>query len=205
MSRALGTIDLLGLKDFGPGMSPIYGTLIGGGVSAITTLTLRHTGHGRFAELFGVGTGLAISGVLFAMKSTKRAGVGALVGTLFAAGVMLFDRYVLGNLTAPAPVVAAGAQAVAGMGIPEIRALNGLGIPEIRALNGFGIPMVAGRTQPAGAIPGVAGTQLGSAGMPPVSLLGSGSPQAAHLLGMGGPAVHGLSSAYGATLLGGGR
>lgn len=205
MSRALGTIDLLGLKDFGPGMSPLYGTLIGGGVSAITTLTLRHTGHGRFAELIGVGSGLAISGVMFAMKSTKRAGVGALIGTLFAAGVMLFDRYVLGNLTAPAPVVAAGAQAVAGMGIPDVRALNGLGIPDVRALNGLGIPMVQNRSTPAGAIPGVAGTQLGSPGQPPVSLLGSGTPQGMHLLGMGGPATHGLSAAYGATLLGAGR
>jgi hypothetical protein len=31
------------------------------------------------------------------------------------------------------------------------------------------------------------------------------SSQAAHLKGIGGPTVHGLSAAYGATLMGGGR
>ena len=193
MARALGKLDLLGLKDFGPGMSPIWGTLIGGGTAATTTLIMRHTAPNKYPEAVGLATGLATAGVMFAMKSTKRAALGAAVGAILTSGLALFEKHVLGATTVPAPVAAAGA-AVAGMGIPQINALNGLGVP-----------MIQERTPPAGAIPGVAGTQLGSPGQPPVSLLGPGTPQSAHLLGIGGPAVHGLSTAYGATLMGGGR
>ncbi len=205
MSKALGKVDLLGLNSYGNpvGMNPIFGTLIGGGTSAITTMALRHTGQ-KYPEALGFTAGLLVSGAMFAMKSTRHAALGSLVGAVLASGIALFERVVLGAATAPTPIVAAG-QAVAGMGIPDIRALNGLGIPDIRALNGLGIPSYSDRSHPAGAIPGVAGTQLGTPGMPPVSLLGPGSPQSMSLLGMGGPAVHGLSTAYGATLLGGGR
>jgi hypothetical protein len=204
MARSLGKLDLLGLKDFGPGMSPIWGTLIGGGTAAATTLIMRHTAPSKHPEAIGLAAGLATSGVMFAMKSTKRAALGAAIGAVLTSGLALFEKHVLGAATVPASVAAAGA-AVSGMGIPQINALNGLGIPQINALNGLGVPMISDRTPPAGAIPGVAGTQLGAPGVPPVSLLGAGSPQAAHLLGMGGPAVHGLSTAYGATLMGGGR
>lgn len=204
--RALGKVDLLGLNSLGqnPGLNPIFGTLIGGGVSAVTTMTLRHTGS-KHAEAIGLGAGLAASGAMYAMKSTRHAALGGIVGAVLASGLALFEKHVLGAVAVAAPVAAAGTAAIAGMGIPDIRALNGLGIPDIRALNGLGIPMASDRTPPAGAIPGVAGTQLGAPGQPPVSLLGPGSPQSMHLLGMGGPAVHGLSAAYGATLLGGGR
>jgi hypothetical protein len=206
MSRALGKIDLLGLGAFGPGgnMNPLYGALIGGGTSGVTAMVLRHTGR-RHPEAYGFAVGLAVSGAMFAMKSTRKAAVASVVGTVLATGIALFERVVLGAATAPTPVVAAGEQVLQGLGIPDIRALNGLGIPDVRALNGLGVPMVSERTPPAGAIPGVAGTQLGGPGQPPVNLLGPGSPQSISLLGMGGPAVHGLSSAYGATLLGGGR
>jgi hypothetical protein len=207
MSRALGKVDLLGLNSFGqnPGLNPIWGAAIGGGLSGVTTLIVRHTGTSQYAEAIGFGTGLLASGAMFAMRSTRHAAWGGLVGTVLATGFALIEKHLFGAVVAPAPVVAAGAATIKGLGIPDIRALNGLGIPDIRALNGLGIPMMSDRNSPAGAIPGVAGTQLGAPGMPPVSLLGPGTPQGMSLLGMGGPAVHGLSTAYGATLLGGGR
>lgn len=206
MSKALGKVDLLGLNSFGqnPGLNPIWGTLIGGGVAGSTTLVLRHAGVSRFPEAIGLVAGLAVSGAMYAMRSTRHAAIGGIIGAVLASGLAFLERTLFGAVTVPAPVAAAGS-AVTGIGIPDIRALNGLGIPDIRALNGLGIPMVQNRTSPAGAIPGVAGTQLGNPGSPPVNLLGAGTPQSMHLLGMGGPAVHGLSAAYGATLLGGGR
>jgi hypothetical protein len=90
--------------------------------------------------------------------------------------------------------------------------LNGLGIARVHALNGarggLGLATVANQAQSVGTIPGVngpsfAGTQLGA--RPPVNLLGNRTAQSAQVSLLGGPPIHGLSAAYGATLLGGGR
>jgi hypothetical protein len=205
--RMLGSVDLLGLNNFGqnPGMSPLIGTAIGGGVSGVTTLALRQYGSAH-PELYGLGIGLATAGAMYAMKSTRHASLGAALGAGLASGLALLAKHLFGHVTvATAPAASAGG--TAGMGIPSVRALNGFGIPAVRALNGLGLPTVSPTPTPAGTIPGVAGNQLATPGLssPPVSLLGPMSPQAAHLRGVGGPMVHGLSAAYGATLLGGGR
>lgn len=214
MSRSLGKVDLLGLNNMGqnPGMSALWGTAIGGGVAGLSTIVARHSGNAslaRYSEGVGLGAGLATAGVMYAMRSTRHAALGAALGAGLAAGIALLERVLLGAITAPkaAVIPAAGGTAVAGFGIPQVRDLNGLGIPQARALNGFGVPMISDRNGPVGTIPGVAGNQLANAGQssPPVSLLGAMSPQASHLRGIGGPSVHGLSAAYGATLLGGGR
>jgi hypothetical protein len=215
MARSLGKVDLLGLNSFGqnPGLSPIWGTMIGGGVAGLTTMAARHSGTSKvadYAEGIGLAAGLAASGVMYAMKSTRHAAIGSLVGTFLAAGLAFLEKTLLGAAVvkgAAALPAAAAEQVIKGLGIPAMRELNGFGIPQVRELNGMGIPMIAERTSPAGAIPGVAGNQLAGSGMsmPPVSLLGPMSPQAQHLKGIGGPSVHGLSAAYGATLLGGGR
>lgn len=211
MSRSLGKVDLLGLNQYGqnPGLNPIWGTLIGGGVAGATTIIARHSGGapGKYAEGVGLGAGLATAGLMYAMKSTRHAALGAALGAGLAAGIALLEKLLLGTVTAPAAAVAPAAGGTAGFGIPQMRDLNGLGIPMARNLNGLGVPMISDRSSPVGTIPGVAGNQLSNPGqsMPPVSLLGALSPQASHLRGIGGPAVHGLSSAYGATLLGGGR
>ena len=203
--RMLGQVDLLGLNSLGqnPGLSPIVGAAIGGGAAGVTTITLRHAGSGKAAanaELFGLLAGLATSGAMYAMKSTRHAALGGAVGALLASGIAWLEKVALGGVTITPPVAAA-------MGIPNIRALNGLGVPMVRNLNGLGIPTISNTPHAQGTIPGVAGNQLGGPGRsePPVSLLGPTSPQAAHLLGIGGPSVHGLSASYGATLLGGGR
>lgn len=208
--RMLGNVDLLGLNNMGnnPGMSPIWGALIGGGTSGVTTIVARHSSSkmASYPEAVGLLAGLAVSGGMYAMKSTRHAAVGSAIGAFLASGIAWLEKMLLGAETVPAPAAAA-AKAVAGMGIPMVNPLNGLGVPQVRSLNGLGIPSISPTPQAQGTIPGVAGNQLAGAGVsaPPVSLLGPMSPQAAHLRGIGGPAVHGLSAAYGATLLGGGR
>jgi hypothetical protein len=198
----LGKVDLLGLSDFGGGISPLTGALIGGGVSFVGSLAAAHTSQAKHRELIGLGLGLATAGTFYAMKSTRHAAAGVAFGALIAAGLRWVEGLLFGGKAA------AG---VSGMGIPQIRDLNGgLGMPQIRSLSGvsLGVPSINQVRPPVGTIPGVAGNQVGMAGHlsgPPVSLLGNPGPMAAQLLGMGGPQVHGLSASYGATLLGGGR
>jgi hypothetical protein len=45
--KYLGEINLLGLNEFGqnPGLNPLFGTLIGGGVSSLTSMVTARTGH----------------------------------------------------------------------------------------------------------------------------------------------------------------
>lgn len=194
----LGKVDLLGLNDFGSGLSPIWGFLIGGGVSAVSSIAAGQTSQARNRELIGLGMGLATAGALATMKSTRGAAFNAALGAVLASGL----RWVEGLLFGKASAGTAGY-----LGMPQIRELNGLGMPQIRALNGMGSPVISSLQRPVNTIPGVAGNQISGAGFggPPVSLLGATSPMAAQLLGMGGPQVHGLSASYGATLLGGGR
>jgi hypothetical protein len=211
MAKMLGSVDLLGLNNFGNpvGLSPIWGAAIGGTVAGGTAILLRHTATAgaKHPEAYGLLAGLAASGAMYAMKSTRHAAIGSALGAFLASGLALLERTLFATATVSAQNPAAASQTVAGMGIPMINPLNGLGIPQARALNGLGLPMISPTPHAQGTIPGVAGNQLAGAGssMPPVSLMGPMSPQAAHLRGVGGPAVHGLSAAYGATLMGGGR
>lgn len=192
--KFLGSIELLGLNDFGgKQMNPLIGTAIGGGVSYVTGLIARRSGSTK-AELLGLGAGLATAGAMYAMKATRKAALGAALGAGLATGLAFIERLLFGG-------------GLAGLGIPQMRALNGLGIPQMRALNGLGVPAASYVPSAAGTIPGVAGAQLAApgGGAPPVSLMGAPSAAAVHLLGIGGPPVHGLANSYGATLLGGGR
>lgn len=171
-------------------MKPMIGAALGGGVSGITTIVARRAGSGK-AELLGLGAGLAMSAALYAMKSTRSAWQWSALGAGLAAGFGLIERFLFGG-------------GLSGLGIPQMRQL---GIPQMRALNGLGIPAASYVPHAQGTIPGVAGAQLAApgGGAPPVSLMGAASPAAMHLLGIGGPPVHGLATSYGATLLGGGR
>lgn len=184
--KMLGNVELLGLGAF-PRMSPTVGTIVGGATAGITDVIATRAGAKR-PSIVGLGAGLALAGLFYAMRSTrhvaKSAALGAGLATLFT---MIKSYMVTGSF--------------AGFGIPQLRQL---GIPQLRQL---GYPAVSNVPTPHGTIPGVAGSQLGGAGMsgPPVSLLGQPSPAAMHLLGVGGPPVHGLATSYGATLLGGGR
>lgn len=203
MAKLLDNVNLLGLGAFEGGLNPTYGAMIGGGVAGTTLLVARHVGGSAHAELIGLGMGLATTIGLAAMPSTRGAALASGIGALFAAGLPLLGK-LLGEATVPKVAVS---PEVKGLGFPQARALNGLGIPRLNPLNGLGLPTVAAVPPAQGAIPGVAGSQLAGpgGGQPPVSLMGTPSAAAMHLMGIGGPAVHGLSAAYGATLLGSGR
>jgi hypothetical protein len=212
MTKMLGKVDLLGLNNMGnnPGLNPIWGTLIGGGVAGITSMTVSHTATGKAqtnADLIGLGAGLAASGVMYAMKSTRHAAIGSLVGAILASGLSYLNRTLLGTVQMPTATAAAVSQVAAaaqgstgtsGMGIATTRALNGLGIATTRALNGLGISTAQQRTKPVGTIPGVAGLRLGN-GQPPVNLMGAPSAASRQVHLMGGPAIHGIAGHYGAT------
>lgn len=224
----LGKVDLLGLNDFGqnPGLNPIWGAVIGGGVAGVSSMVAGHATAGTTVannrELIGLGSGLAVAGVMYAMKSTRHAALGAAVGAFLASGLAYLEKTLLGTVQLPAttaqaavnvaasgsttPTVAAGTAGA--FGIANIRALNGngLGISNIRALNGLGMSTVQQVPHAAGAIPGVAGPQMGRAGGgPPVNLMGAMGAAQRQVSLMGGPPMHGIASAYGATLMGGGR
>lgn len=190
MAKLLGKVNLLGLNSMGqnPGLSPLWGAAIGGGTAGGATMILRRVGNTQ-PEAWGLGAGLAISGVLFAMRSTRHAAIGSALGAFFASGISLLDRVLLPKM---------------GLGMPSVRSLNGLGIPMARSLNGLGVPSINAVNAPVG----IAGNQLSSGGglsSPPVSLLGVQTPAGASLMRSGGPQIHGLSASYGANLLGGGR
>lgn len=218
--RMLGNVDLLGLNQMGniPGSSlnPIFGTLIGGGVAGVTSMVVGHTMTGSAQanrDVIGLAAGLAASGVLYAMPSTRHAAIGGIVGAFLASGLSYLERVLLGTVQLPAATAAtasavaaavapgavpAGTSGMRGLGISTTRALNGLGISTTRALNGLGIATTQQRSIPAGTIPGVAGLRMGN-GQPPLNLLGPRSSQSEQVRLMGGPAIHGIASHYGAT------
>lgn len=210
MTKMLGKVDLLGLNNMGnnPGLNPIWGTLIGGGVAGVANMAVSHTTTGKTqqnADLIGLGAGLAAAGVMYAMKSTRHAAIGAAVGAFLASGLSYLNRVLLGTVQLPAAtaatasaVAAAVAPGTSGMGISTTRALNGLGIATTRALNGLGIATTQQRVAPVGTIPGVAGLRLGN-GQPPVNLMGPPSAAGRQVNLMGGPAIHGIAGHYGAT------
>jgi hypothetical protein len=202
----LGEVTLLGLNEFGqnPGLNPIYGTLIGGGVGAITSMAVARTARAADKELYGFLAGLGASGVMYAMKGTRHAALGGAVGAFLTSGLAWIEKKL-----APAAVATAAAKTVEGLGRAQVSYLNGLGVPQVNYLNGLGMASIAPQPPAIGTIPGVAGpafagTQMGG-GHPPVSLLGAPTTQSQKVSLMGGPPVHGLSASYGATLLGGGR
>jgi hypothetical protein len=207
--KMLGNVDLLGLNEYGknPGLSPIWGAVIGGGVAGVTSMAVGHAMTGSAQtnrDLFGLGAGLAVSGIMYAMPSTRHASIGAAVGAVLAAGLSYLERTLMGTVQLPAATaavasqVAAAASGTPGMGIATTRALNGLGISTTRALNGLGIATTAARVAPVGTIPGVAGLRLGN-GQPPINLMGRQTAGSAQVRLMGGPQTHGIAGHWGAT------
>lgn len=191
-------INLLGLGEFGlSGLNPAYGAAIGGGIAwAGGMLFARNATTAPNASAYSLGVGLAASAAMLASSKTKHLAMGSAIGVVLVSGLRLLEQKMFEKAALKGP-----------FGMPQIHALNGLGMPQIQALNGFGIPQVFDVPQAQGTIPGVAGAFAGThfGDGSPVSLLGMGSPQADQVALLGGPSIHGLSAAYGATLLGGGR
>jgi hypothetical protein len=219
-TQLLGSVDLLGLNQYGenPGLSPIVGALIGGGVSGITAMAVGHAGTGKLQqnrELIGLLAGLTVAGSMYAMKSTRHAAIGAAVGSMLASGLAWIEKMVFGTVQMPAATAEAVSQVASqvaskttGMGMSNIRALAGLGIAQMQQL---GIANIQKQPSAYGTIPGVAGLggvaglRAHAPGTMPTNLLGAPSAASHHISLMGGPLTHGIASMYGATSIGGGR
>lgn len=188
--RMLGQVDLLGLNEFGqnPGLNPIFGVLIGGGVSGTTALALRHATTGtpqKYADAIGFGTGVLTSIALLFMPATRHSGWASLAGAFLATGLRAIESAFSSS---------------GSVGIPMI---EHLGLPQIQALNGFGMHQIGPIPQSYGTIPGVAGTQLGGNGGPPVDLMGGQSTVQQQATLLGAPHTSPMANAYGANLFGG--
>jgi len=219
--KMLGNVDLLGLNEYGnnPGLSPIWGTLIGGGVAGVTSLVAGQATSSptlqNNREIIGLGAGLATAGVMYAMRGTRHAAIGAALGAFLASGLAWLEKTIFGTVQLPAATAAVATQVAAAaggatttttpaagtsgrLGISTTRALNGLGIATTRALNGLGIATTASVPRAAGTIPGVAGLRLGN-GSPPVNLMGPMTPASQQVRLMGGPPISGMAGHWGAT------
>ena len=197
--QLLGEVNLLGLNAFGqnPGLDEKWGILVGGGTAALASIVVSRTSKAANREAFGLLAGLGVSGALYAMKSTRHAALWSAAGAILGSGIAWLEKIMFGK---------------SALGIPSLNFLNGLGVPTINYLNGgmdgLGLPQIWDVPESQGTIPGVAGpsfagTRFGDSN--PIDLLGAATPQSEKIALMGGPSVHGLSAAYGATLLGGGR
>lgn len=204
--KMLGNVSGSGLHGFGSGVRPLWGVAIGGGVAAVTSIGLSHWGSGKTqtnSDVIGLGVGLAAAGALAAMKSTRHLALPATLGAFLAAGLSWLNRVVFGTVQLPAATAAVAAQVAAAN--PAAPGMSGLGLSTTRALGiartrQLGIATTHQHSTPAGTIPGVAGPRMtGGGGGPPVNLMGPQSPGGVQLLGMGGPAIHGMAGQWGAT------
>lgn len=219
-----GNMSLLGLGDFGAGWNELWGVAIGGGISGVTSISLGHMGDSQRAadrHFYGLTVGLLASALMYAKQSTRHLAVPSALGSALVSGLPWLEQKLLGTVQAPAKAAApAAGEGVKGrLGMTRVHRLgpgmNGLGYTVPQRLNGLGITALApaekvyggavGVANPAGMSgPTFAGTQVGAT-RPPVSLLGAATTQSKQVQLLGGPAIHGLSTQYGATLLGGGR
>lgn len=206
---SLGSVDLLGLDKFGgnPGLSPIYGALIGGGVASVAAISLRHLASGtpaKYADLFGFGAGVLTAAGLYAMPGTRHSAFGALAGAFLGAGLSFLEKMLFGSST---DVNGIGYPMIQSLGIPQIQALNGagLGVAQIGPIPpAYGtIPGVVNAQPAMHQLSGIAGAQLSASGGPPVSLMGEQSAGAQQATLMSGVQTSGIANAYGANLFGG--
>jgi hypothetical protein len=207
-----GNMSLLGLGDFGAGWNPLWGAAIGGGISGITSMSYGHMADAKKVadrHFYGLSAGLIASALMYVKGSTRHLAMPSALGSFLVSGLPWLEQKLLGTVQAPVAALPPAA-GTAGMGMARVHRLGGLGAARVHRLNGLGIANIAPQPAAVGTIPGVAGpsfagTQIGARSRGPVSLLGPATAQSKQVQLLGGPSVHGLSSAYGATLLGGGR
>jgi hypothetical protein len=215
----IGEVDLLGLDEFGqnPGLSPLYGALIGAGVANLTTIAVEQfadPGQWVFdnSDAVGFGVGLAASAAMYALPSTRHAALASAAAVALSAGLRAVAKLLVGSPKAEA--AAAAAPGVSGyfgdaMIQPTLPVYGAqLGLPQANWA-----PYVVGGPQPTAhgvlgeaeiqRVPqvygsGLAGPQLGH--QPPVDLVGlqSASQQSASLLGA--PLTSSLASHYGSNI-----
>ena len=189
----MAKVNLLGLNQFGNpvGMDRWMGAAIGVGAGTIGAMAARRIATpggwaSRWSEAVGLLTGAGASLAMFAMEGTRAAGIMGLVTTGLNNGLRLLEQLLFGSGTA-------------GVGWPVTETANPLlGMVQANQVNGpVGYAVAAQQPHAYGTVPGVAGPMQDHGG-PPVNLLGG----QVNLLGSGSPSISGLSSMYGATIMG---
>lgn len=175
------SVDLFGLNEFGEviGAREMWGCALGATVSTGVAIGARALGGvtmKRYSELIGLGAGVAVSGAMIAMPSTRAAGWTALVTSFIGNGFRAIEQF----FTAPSSDVS---------GVVMER-LDRYG-------NVNAAPLGATVLEP------LAGAQVGAIDPPVDRRLNSGLPaHAGYAYAAGGPPMSGLAGHYGATMFG---
>jgi hypothetical protein len=189
----MGKINLLGLNQFGnpTGMERVWGAAVGVGAGTVGAIAARRLATpggwaSRWSEAVGLLTGAGASLAMIAMEGTRAAGWMGLVSATLNNGLRLLEQVLFGSGTA-------------GVGWYATETANPLlGMVQANQVNGqMGYAVAAQQPHAYGTVPGVAGPMQDN-GQPPVNLLGG----QVNLLGGGSPSIAGLSSMYGATIMG---
>jgi hypothetical protein len=192
----MGKINLLGLNQFGNpvGMERVWGAAVGTGAGTIGAIAARRLATpggwaSRWSEAVGLLVGAGAGGLMMLKEGTRAAGVMGIVSAALNNGLRLLEQVLFSGGTA-------------GVGWYTTETANPLlagqmGMYQVNQVNGLGYPTAAPQPHAYGTVPGVAGPMQDN-GSPPVNLLGGNI----NLLGGGSPSIAGLSSMYGATIMG---
>lgn len=189
----MAKINLLGLNQFGnpTGMERVWGAAVGAGAGTIGAIAARRLAApggwaSRWSEAVGLLVGAGASTAMIAMPGTRAAGWMGLVAVTLNNGLRLLEQVLFGS---------------GQVGWYTTETANPhLGMVQANQVNGLGYQVAAQQPHAYGTVPGVAGPMQDN-GQPPVNLLGG----QINLLGGGSPSIAGLSSMYGATIMGAGR
>jgi hypothetical protein len=190
----MSKVNLFGLNAFGnpTGMERVWGAAVGAGAGTIGAIAARRLASpggwaSRWSEAVGLLTGAGASLLMVSMPGTRAAGWMGLVAAALNNGLRVLEQVVFSG---------------AGVGWTVTETANPmLGMVQAQQLNGgFGYATAGQQPHAYGTVPGVAGIAgpIADGNGPPVNLMGSG----VNLLGHGSPSIAGLSSRYGATIMG---
>lgn len=189
-----GAVDFFGLNEFGEpvGMNPMYGALIGTGLSTGTAIALRAftkdvaSPYHKYSEGIGFLVAGVAGGIMMASAGTRAAGMTSIASAFLSNGLRQIEKSMK-------PETGYGY----GYGLPYIETAGPV-IEQAQTLGqpGFGLVLPEEMS-------GVAGATL-SAGPPlDISLQGNLSSSAVGQVQMvEGPEMSGLGAHYGATLYG---
>lgn len=190
-----GAVNLFGLDEFGQvtGMNPLYGAIAGAGFQTVGAIAARRlmtsVAMDKWSEAIGAGVGVAAGGVMMAFGNTRAAGVTAIATALVNGGL----RQIETMMFAPAVAASAASQAAASAPVAGY-----FGAPVIE--DGYGRTVGLGMVQAENRSDAVLGAPRVNVMGPPIADSGIAGPAAAQVGLMGGPALSGLGSHFGATL-----
>lgn len=215
-----GSVSLFGLDEFGQvtGMNPLWGAVAGAGFQTVGAIAARQFvdsfAMDKWSEAIGAGVGVAAGGVMMAFGNTRAAGVTAIATSLVNGGLRQIEALMFGATYADK--LAAMNKKIASLKGEACTKAGGAGEPcqiaPYSSAGGYnpyvlGAPVVeSGNSRTVGlgmvqadSVPGFAGPNVQVMG-PPIADHGIAGPAAAAVQLMGGPALSGLGSHFGATL-----